>query len=1295
MKRDKISEAMGNISSRHIEEAAAFKVEEKKTLWVRWASIAACFCLIVVATFAIIPVFSDDENVNTGLPTDIDKIIWNNSSYAKNEYTEWNGFLIDTPLYDAFENSSDEYIAVVMTKADGKKIEESKYNEILEKTINREYKNENLYLFVTKEQFLNWKIENKSDYVFCLASRSSYEGTGTEVPTTSQTKESTAISPGVQNPSGQGEGHFSSYESILKLFRTAAYSMDTVNTNPRGLANGLFGIEDSPEKDWFMEIYYAIDYLYRNRSTPESKLYLGYAIKDLNRDGVDELVLIDKAYTVGAVFSQVNGKPVLLRAYEQRDSAWIDANGWLHENGSNGADYSTNAVYKIAEGGASLQLISEFGQDGTEWVGEEAVTIYYKLVNREKVRITEAEFVALEEQYGEYLGSQDGAAATKEQAGLSFVSLFADGITVPAFSHFTSYESILRLCCMIVEDIDFEAYDSDLDTELFGQEDSIEKEWFNRLYSSFFLFHPGRGKEDHNSPHYKLSFGYAIKDLNGDGVDELLLMTDECFVIAIFSMADGKPVLLGNYWERNRAWIDEKGWIHRNGSGGADCWLNAVYKIAAGGASFELIIEFGADGFEWVGEEAVTIYYKLVNGEKVNITEAEHDALEEEYGKYLGYDAGAEATKEQAGLTFVSLFADGITVPAFSHFTSYESILRLCRTAINEIDFENDKRNELATELFGASMTTEKDWFFRIYDSLFLFHPGRGKEDHNSPHYKLSFQYSYKDLNGDGIDELVLLTDEYIVIAVFSMADGKPVLLGDYQPRGSCWIDENGWLHINGSGGADCWLNAVYKIAAGGASFELITEFGADGFEWIGEESVTIYYKLVNGEKVNITEAEYDALEEQYGKYLGYEAGAEATKEKAGLEFIPLFKDTNDPQEMLKAALNNEIKVYRKVSIYPNKAFESLYLKDYYLADVGMYFGEYDERAGHEYALVDLDGDSCKELVINSYGIVILRYYHGRVYMYPFTARQMHHLYTDGSFPAHSQEDGYLNVIEYQLYFDGADFMQKELCRTVTKDESHFECYIDGKQVTEEEMEYYQKKHPKAKIEFTPEVAWDEDPVSFLSQSLKNTWKEDLIDLFSNLDIWIPGNVYGSYAVGLMDLNFDNTPEVLVAYPGGSMGNVWVEIYDLKSHDEPIICYNAMGYQNAVFLYVAKVGKQHVIVAEGSIRDPESGWCYCIESLSSDLYTGNLYLKTENLFAIADKINADGYGPYYYMGESVDKSKFDEEYQTFRDTYEVIRPTEMQMVMWSEFDLSNQEKAAREMANALVNTSQQFIEYKN
>ena len=194
MKREKISEAMGNISSRHIKEAAEFKAEEKphrsKTPWVKWASLAACFCLIIVAAFAVIPMLNNgdgNEIIDNVLPTDIDKIIWSNSlgsdSDSEDGYMEWNGFSVDTSLYDALQNYSNEYIAVIMTRANGQKIEETEYNEILAKTINRDYKNGSLYLFVTRDQFLDWNLENKGDYIFYLASRSAYEGFVTEAPT--------------------------------------------------------------------------------------------------------------------------------------------------------------------------------------------------------------------------------------------------------------------------------------------------------------------------------------------------------------------------------------------------------------------------------------------------------------------------------------------------------------------------------------------------------------------------------------------------------------------------------------------------------------------------------------------------------------------------------------------------------------------------------------------------------------------------------------------------------------------------------------------------------------------------------------------------------------------------------------------------------------------------------------------------------------------------------------------------------------------------------------------------------
>ena len=70
MKREKISEAMGNISSRHIKEAAEFKAEEKalrsKTPWVKWASLAACFalllCIGIPLTLHLIPNGASTEN---------------------------------------------------------------------------------------------------------------------------------------------------------------------------------------------------------------------------------------------------------------------------------------------------------------------------------------------------------------------------------------------------------------------------------------------------------------------------------------------------------------------------------------------------------------------------------------------------------------------------------------------------------------------------------------------------------------------------------------------------------------------------------------------------------------------------------------------------------------------------------------------------------------------------------------------------------------------------------------------------------------------------------------------------------------------------------------------------------------------------------------------------------------------------------------------------------------------------------------------------------------------------------
>ena len=127
MKKEKISEAMGNISSRHIKEAAEYKAEEKphrsKTPWVKWVSIAACFCLIITGVFTAFQMGLFDNNElgdvdpeiipgNDGNP-DIDSDEYNNI------FSIANGALY-LEIYDAYTIPNEaDVITVYLTDCNG------------------------------------------------------------------------------------------------------------------------------------------------------------------------------------------------------------------------------------------------------------------------------------------------------------------------------------------------------------------------------------------------------------------------------------------------------------------------------------------------------------------------------------------------------------------------------------------------------------------------------------------------------------------------------------------------------------------------------------------------------------------------------------------------------------------------------------------------------------------------------------------------------------------------------------------------------------------------------------------------------------------------------------------------------------------------------------------------------------------------------------------------------------------------------------------------------------------------
>ena len=387
----------------------------------------------------------------------------------------------------------------------------------------------------------------------------------------------------------------------------------------------------------------------------------------------------------------------------------------------------------------------------------------------------------------------------------------------------------------------------------------------------------------------------------------------------------------------------------------------------------------------------------------------------------------------------------------------YRDVINICQNYVDS----KDATEKYASEL-GITDEKEKELFSELLNYAYLQYPGRGKEDYSSPHYKLSCGYALKDLNGDGVAELVLLNDDYTVIAIFSVVDGKPVLLDSYFLGRGCWIGGDGLVRTSNRDydGEYYFHYKVYKIADGCRQPEIVLEYAIETYYTTSDELNEKYYKKENSDQYEeISDAEYNALVEKYGKYLG-ESGTEATKKYSGLKFTPLFSESDIAMEMYNAALEYEIKVYETV------VGEYDYLRDIKTPNMSIPLCECDKLG---YAFADVDGDSINELVIDCGDALILRYYQGCVYVYPFTFKNMYRLNTDGSYNWNNTGQNF-EYGEKQLAFEGAKLKPKEIWRIVNDGELDAEYYIGEKKVTSEELSKYIEnieKDQKKEIEFS------------------------------------------------------------------------------------------------------------------------------------------------------------------------------------------------------------------------------------
>jgi len=119
--------------------------------------------------------------------------------------------------------------------------------------------------------------------------------------------------------------------------------------------------------------------------------------------------------------------------------------------------------------------------------------------------------------------------------------------------------------------------------------------------------------------------GYAVKDINSDGVPELLIMTDFPSVLSLFTLKDNEPVHLDSYWSRYYGRFAAGGTIYVSAifnSGGTVCSfeLKPGATVLTALTEYSFKVDFDGEGFS----------YEIAGDERI-LTDDEFQAWLEQY----------------------------------------------------------------------------------------------------------------------------------------------------------------------------------------------------------------------------------------------------------------------------------------------------------------------------------------------------------------------------------------------------------------------------------------------------------------------------------------------------------------------------------------------------------------------------------------------------------------------------------------------------------------------------------------
>ncbi|MBQ7337026.1 MAG: hypothetical protein IJW40_01080 [Clostridia bacterium] len=319
------------------------------------------------------------------------------------------------------------------------------------------------------------------------------------------------------------------------------------------------------------------------------------------------------------------------------------------------------------------------------------------------------------------------------------------------------------------------------------------------------------------------TMGYALKDINRDGTDELVLMNDQQRPYALLTAKGGKAVLLWDWvmdGKLSAGAIDANGYFYGREEWDfeSEGWCTKVMCIGKNGKPVSL--DYGARLVDADADPKEYTYFVAVGGEEYEI--GKMDAAQYiPFEKFGDFTWNHDTLTAEAGFYYVSALGEPPVAAEGAYevdFSSYDAIIKTYRQmlpyltesldadTLGQFAFSDHVEYETFYAVFKAAGAVIRG--YRIYD---LDENGYHQfDEYYYPEDALgSLGYALYDVNHDGNDELLLMADDYTIFALFALQKGKPVLLFD----GDMTIGEDGVIRT-GFGEADRYYSdyCIYEI---------------------------------------------------------------------------------------------------------------------------------------------------------------------------------------------------------------------------------------------------------------------------------------------------------------------------------------------------------------------------------------------------------------------------------------------------------------------------------------------------